>query len=82
MIEIGEIYEHYKGGRYMIVARAVMESTKEVVVVYRSLRPDEHHRVQTWVRPETDFNGYVEIPHGSSAGTMAVRRFKVIGYPD
>jgi hypothetical protein len=32
----GEIYRHYKGGRYAIVARSLMEDTLEPLVTYFS----------------------------------------------
>jgi hypothetical protein len=34
--KVGEVYRHWKGGIYSIVARAIREDTLEPVVIYRS----------------------------------------------
>ena len=48
---IGEIYQHQKtGGLYEFMGMALLESTKETVVIYRYL---ESQRV--WVRLATEF---------------------------
>lgn len=51
----GDIYQHYKGGRYEIVATGFLEDTEAPCVVYRSL---EKHVV--WVRTAKNFLENVE----------------------
>jgi hypothetical protein len=43
-------YKHYKGGLYNLVGLALMEDTKQKVVVYCS-----HEDGQVWVRPADEF---------------------------
>jgi hypothetical protein len=52
----GDIFRHYKGGYYIIVAFAVKEDTGEPLVVYRSNR-----KKTTWVRTFDNFFGIVEV---------------------
>lgn len=49
-------FDHYKGGRYRIVARALREDTLEPVVIYRSY---EHGF--TWERTLANFTEMVEV---------------------
>lgn len=35
--QIGSLWRHYKGGRYMVMANAILESTQEPAVVYRKI---------------------------------------------
>jgi hypothetical protein len=51
----GELWKHYKGGLYMIVAIGRDEPTLEDVVVYASLKDDS-----VWVRSMTAFKGSVD----------------------
>lgn len=46
----GEIYQHYKGGLFEIVATGFLEDTETPCVVYRSLKKDI-----TWVRTAKNF---------------------------
>ena len=46
-IEVGSLYEHYKGLRYKILAIARHSETLEELVVYQALYGDE----DVWVRP-------------------------------
>lgn len=55
----GEEYEHYKGGRYVVVARALREDTLEPVVVYRSLL-----KGFTWTRTLANFTETVTVYPG------------------
>ncbi len=49
----GEIYRHYKGGIYRLVARDVLHSeTEELGVVYEHLWPHTH---RFFFRPQTMF---------------------------
>ncbi len=51
----GDQYQHYKGGRYEIVATGFLEDSEAPCVVYRSL---EKHIV--WVRTAKNFLETVE----------------------
>ncbi len=54
----GEIYKHYKGGVYRLVARDVRHSeTGEIGVVYEHLWPHDH---KYWFRPQEMFFGTLE----------------------
>lgn len=53
--EDGAIYQHYKGGRYEIVATGFLEDTETPCVVYRSLKKDI-----VWVRTAKNFLENVE----------------------
>jgi hypothetical protein len=56
-IEVGSIYEHYKGLRYKIVAIARHSETLEELVVYQALYGDG----DVWVRPLGMFEEQVMI---------------------
>lgn len=51
----GQIFRHYKGGMYEIVATGFLEDTEAPCVVYRSLEKDI-----VWVRTAKDFLESVE----------------------
>lgn len=51
----GEVYTHYKGGLYEIVATGFLEDTEVPCVVYRSLKKDI-----TWVRTAKNFLENIE----------------------
>ncbi len=51
----GDYYQHYKGGRYEIVATGFLEDTETPCVVYRSLEKDI-----VWVRTAKNFLEPVE----------------------
>ena len=53
--EIGQIYRHYKGGLYEIVATGFLEDTEAPCVVYRSVIK----RI-TWVRTAKNFLEEIE----------------------
>ncbi len=63
----GQIYQHYKGGKYEIVATGFLEDSEEPCVVYRS---SEKNIV--WVRTAKNYLESVEY------GGATVPRFKVI----
>ena len=50
MIEVGGVYQHYKGGFYLVLYTALLEETLVEHVVYQSLMDS-----RIWVRPATDF---------------------------
>jgi hypothetical protein len=53
----GAQYQHYKGGKYKIVATGFFEDSETPCVVYRSLKKDI-----TWVRSAKNFLEHIE--HG------------------
>ena len=52
-LEIGAIYEHYKGKQYRVLGLAVHSETLEELVYYECLYPNE--KSQFWVRPIENF---------------------------
>ncbi|MEZ4180535.1 MAG: DUF1653 domain-containing protein [Candidatus Doudnabacteria bacterium] len=64
------IYQHYKGGQYMVIAQALSENDHKPVVVYKSL--DGNPVSEYWVRGIEDFLAEVEIDEQSKP------RFKFI----
>lgn len=55
-IKIGK-YQHYKGGKYEVIAIAHHSETLEDMVVYRAL----YGNGDTWVRPASMWNEYVSF---------------------
>lgn len=52
---INGIYDHYKGGRYLVLFMAEDSETKEPMVVYKSLLFGSNH-----VRPLANFMEYAD----------------------
>ena len=69
----GTLWRHFKGGVYRILHIALMEGTREDVVVYMNVT--EHGAdlpvPQIWVRPVNEWREFVEIPGGT--GTKITR---------
>ena len=55
MLKKGE-YQHFKGGRYELIAIARHSETLEEMVVYRALYGEK----QVWVRPASMWNETIE----------------------
>lgn len=66
-VEVGQIYRHYKGGLYTVVAVGLKEDTLEPMVAYHS-----NAKGTTWVRTLANFREKVELDDGWSV----VRRFE------
>lgn len=64
-----EIYRHFKGNEYLLIAIATNESDGEQVVVYQSL-----HDGKVWVRPLKSF--CEEVPDGKENPTKQKFRFE------
>ena len=62
-------FEHFKGGKYKLIAFGKDSETLEDVVIYQALYGDN----QIWVRPYEVFFSKVQLPNGSE-----VERFKEI----
>jgi hypothetical protein len=54
------VYEHFKGGRYLVLMTAVLESTGEQHVVYVPLY-DTADKSSIWLRPIDDFTASVDV---------------------
>lgn len=63
----GQLFQHYKGGRFEIVATGLIENTETPCVVYRSLAKNI-----IWVRTAKNF--LEEVEHDG----VSVPRFKPI----
>lgn len=57
MVEIGEIYRHFKGNDYLVMNVAKHSETLEDYVVYQALYGDRG----IWVRPMSMFEEIVEV---------------------
>jgi len=66
------IYEHYKGGRYLVLSTAKHTETEEYLVVYKTLYGDQ----SLWVRPLSMFIEKIE------KDGQWVQRFKLIEEQD
>jgi hypothetical protein len=51
----GQVFQHYKGGKYEIVATGFLEDTESPCVAYRSLEKDI-----VWVRTAKNFLEQIE----------------------
>lgn len=54
-------FEHFKGGKYKLIAFGKDSETQEDVVIYQALYGDN----QIWVRPSVVFNSKAILPDGS-----------------
>ena len=55
-VKVGQIYTHYKGGKYEVIALALKEDTLEPLVIYRS----PAHGDTVWARVYDYWNGELE----------------------
>ncbi|HSX25001.1 MAG TPA: DUF1653 domain-containing protein [Candidatus Andersenbacteria bacterium] len=55
-VKIGQVYTHYKGGEYTVIALALKEDTLEPLVIYTS----PQHNNTVWARGYDDWNAEVE----------------------
>lgn len=78
MIQPGQIYRHYKGKEYKIIALAKLEATLEDVIVYEGLYDDpEFGSHPVWIRPMNSFQEHVMIT-GENNTTKNIPRFSLI----
>jgi hypothetical protein len=52
-VKLGSIYEHYKGKRYILIGMGKLESTGEVMAIYREFTHTSEW--ETWIRPAAEF---------------------------
>lgn len=69
-LEIGGIYEHYKGGIYQVLYEAINSENQEHLVIYKSLNDDI-----LWARPKHMFLENIMLDG------KEVERFKKIENP-
>lgn len=55
-VKVGDIFTHYKGGEYEVIALALKEDTLEPMVIYKS----PGHGDTAWARVYEDWNAEVE----------------------
>ncbi|MFZ0565317.1 MAG: DUF1653 domain-containing protein [Chlamydiales bacterium] len=72
-LEMGGVYEHYKGRRYQLISIGRNSETLEEVVIYRALYGDR----DVWMRPLSMFVENVEIE-----GESVPRFKKILGSSD
>ena len=70
IIKSGQIWQHFKGGKYQIIAVAKHSETLEDLVIYEALY--DNVTSKCWARPLADFLGTKNIEG------KEVQRFKII----
>lgn len=65
------IYKHYKGGYYQLLFEAILESTQEIMMVYKELKSSKE--AKTWVRPKSEWREEVINDYGEK-----VPRFSLV----
>jgi hypothetical protein len=69
-IEAGQVWRHYKGGLYVVVAVALKEDTLEPLVVYRS-----NKKGTVWARTFGDWTDWVSYAPTGTDEIQPARRF-------
>ena len=67
-VQVGAVYEHYKGQLYRVTGLAILEASDEVGVIYQA----QYGTHTTFVRPLADWLAIVEL-NGQTAP-----RFKLV----
>jgi hypothetical protein len=71
-IEAGQVYRHYKGGIYVVMAVSIKEDTLEPMVTYRS-----HRKRGVWTRTLANFIEMVPCnPDAPASHHYHVSRFE------
>lgn len=66
------IYRHFRGGYYIVLSEACVESTGEPVVIYQSLQDG-----RVWTRPVAEF--LEPVPEDKDNPTGQTNRFEKVG---
>lgn len=61
MVNVGEVYRHYKGNLYQVLNIAEHTETGEQLVIYRPFREDGALNYKIWARPLSMFEGTLEV---------------------
>jgi hypothetical protein len=61
-IKPGQLYKHYKGDTYKILALAKHTETEELLVVYERQTDITHTGWRIWVRPASMFGDIIDSP--------------------
>ena len=70
-VEIGQVYQHFKGTYHKILNIALDSGTLERMIVYNHIEDGK-----VWVRPEKEF--LEEIPKRADNVTGQKRRFELV----
>lgn len=70
--QIGQVWQHYKGGRYEIVGLGTMEADGELVVMYRATPLTDGH---VFVRP---YGGFMSTAPANTTGSDGWRFVRLI----
>lgn len=73
-VKVGQIWQHYKGGQYKIVALAKYEETLADCVVYEAQY--DNHTSKNWIRTKENFLGTLDY------NGQETKRFTLIKNPD
>ncbi len=60
-VKVGQIYRHYKGGLYSVVAVSLKEDDLNVLITYHS-----NLKATSWTRTLENFTEWVETPDNPS----------------
>lgn len=58
------LYQHYKGGHYLVLGFGTLEETLEPAVIYQHLADD----YSIWIRKQTIFEEIISVPEISYTG--------------
>lgn len=67
------LYEHYKGGKYLVIGKAKHSETMEDLAIYIRLHQRDDSEQYLWARPMKMFLGMKEVDG------KQVERFKYLG---
>ena len=56
VIEVGKVYKHFKGNRYLVLCVAMHTETNEYMVIYQ----DMSDKKKVYARPYYMFNSFVD----------------------
>ena len=70
-----EIWKHYEGGTYFIIAVARREYTGEELVIYKNVAKDD----TIWATPLSEFMATEFTDSGSDAGLFRFRKDYTVG---
>jgi hypothetical protein len=63
-LELGSIYVHAKGDRYMLISVALREADLEPLAIYAPLQPEALGFSISFARPVSEFRDRFSLDHG------------------